>query len=287
MKGILLAGGSGSRLYPITQAVSKQLLPIYDKPMIYYPLSVLMLAGIRDVLIITNPEYLSWYERLLGNGSKIGISIQYKVQEKPRGLADAFIVGEEFIGSSPVCLVLGDNVFFGQGFRETLQSISKNITGATIFGYYVPNPKEYGVVEFDNRGKVLSLEEKPKEPKSNYAVPGLYFYDTSVVSYAKTLKPSQRGELEITDLNSLYLHRGELKVHLLGRGFAWLDTGTYEGLANAADFVRTIQKRTSLYISCIEEVAYRMGFIDAKQLLSIAEEYRQTEYGAYLRSIAK
>jgi len=246
-----------------------------------------MLAGIRDVLIITNPEYLSWYERLLGNGSKIGISIQYKVQEKPRGLADAFIVGEEFIGSSPVCLVLGDNVFFGQGFRETLRSISKNITGATIFGYYVPNPKEYGVVEFDNRGKVLSLEEKPKEPKSNYAVPGLYFYDTSVVSYAKTLKPSQRGELEITDLNSLYLHRGELKVHLLGRGFAWLDTGTYEGLANAADFVRTIQKRTSLYISCIEEVAYRMGFIDAKQLLSIAEEYRQTEYGAYLRSIAK
>jgi len=287
MKGILLAGGSGSRLYPITQAVSKQLLPIYYKPMIYYPLSVLMLAGIRDVLIITNPEYLSWYEKLLGNGSKIGISIQYKVQEKPRGLADAFIVGEEFIGSSPVCLVLGDNVFFGQGFRETLQSISKNITGATIFGYYVPNPKEYGVVEFDNRGKVLSLEEKPKEPKSNYAVPGLYFYDTSVVSYAKTLKPSQRGELEITDLNSLYLHRGELKVHLLGRGFTWLDTGTYEGLANAADFVRTIQKRTSLYISCIEEVAYRMGFIDAKQLLSIAEEYRQTEYGAYLKSISK
>ena len=287
MKGILLAGGSGSRLYPITQAVSKQLLPIYYKPMIYYPLSVLMLAGIRDVLIITNPEYLSWYEKLLGNGSKIGISIQYKVQEKPRGLADAFIVGEEFIGSSPVCLVLGDNVFFGQGFRETLQSISKNITGATIFGYYVPNPKEYGVVEFDNRGKVLSLEEKPKEPKSNYAVPGLYFYDTSVVSYAKTLKPSQRGELEITDLNCLYLHRGELKVHLLGRGFTWLDTGTYEGLANAADFVRTIQKRTSLYISCIEEVAYRMGFIDAKQLLSIAEEYRQTEYGAYLKSISK
>ena len=287
MKGILLAGGSGSRLYPITQAVSKQLLPIYYKPMIYYPLSVLMLAGIRDVLIITNPECLSWYEKLLGNGSKIGISIQYKVQEKPRGLADAFIVGEEFIGGSPVCLVLGDNVFFGQGFRETLQSISKNITGATIFGYYVPNPKEYGVVEFDNRGKVLSLEEKPKEPKSNYAVPGLYFYDTSVVSYAKTLKPSQRGELEITDLNSLYLHRGELKVHLLGRGFTWLDTGTYEGLANAADFVRTIQKRTSLYISCIEEVAYRMGFIDAKQLLSIAEEYRQTEYGAYLKSISK
>ena len=287
IKGILLAGGSGSRLYPITQAVSKQLLPIYDKPMIYYPLSVLMLAGIRDILIITNPEYLSWYERLLGNGSKIGISIQYKVQEKPRGLADAFIVGEEFIGGSPVCLVLGDNVFFGQGFRETLRSISKNITGATIFGYYVPNPKEYGVVEFDNRGKVLSLEEKPKEPKSNYAVPGLYFYDTSVVSYAKTLKPSRRGELEITDLNRLYLQRGELTVHLLGRGFAWLDTGTYEGLANAADFVRTIQKRTSLYISCIEEVAYRMGFINVDQLRSIAEEYRQTEYGAYLKSIVK
>ena len=287
MKGILLAGGSGSRLYPITQAVSKQLLPIYDKPMIYYPLSVLMLAGIKEILIITNPEYLSWYEKLLGNGSKIGISIQYKIQEKPRGLADAFIVGEEFIGDAPVCLVLGDNVFFGQGFRETLQSISKNITGATIFGYYVPNPKEYGVVEFDNRGKVLSLEEKPKEPKSNYAVPGLYFYDTSVVSYAKTLKPSQRGELEITDLNSLYLQRGELTVHLLGRGFAWLDTGTYEGLANAADFVRTIQKRTSLYISCIEEVAYRMGFINVDQLQSIAEEYRQTEYGAYLKSIVK
>ncbi len=287
MKGILLAGGSGSRLYPITQAVSKQLLPIYDKPMIYYPLSVLMLAGIKEILIITNPEYLSWYERLLGNGSKIGISIQYKVQEKPRGLADAFIVGEEFIGGSPVCLVLGDNVFFGQGFRETLQSISKNITGATIFGYYVPNPKEYGVVEFDKNGKVISLEEKPKEPKSNYAVPGLYFYDSSVISYAKTLKPSQRGELEITDLNRLYLQKRELTVHLLGRGFAWLDTGTYEGLANAADFVRTIQKRTSLYISCIEEVAYRMGFINVDQLQSIAEEYRQTEYGAYLKSIVK
>jgi len=287
MKGILLAGGSGSRLYPITQAVSKQLLPIYDKPMIYYPLSVLMLAGIKEILIITNPEYLSWYEKLLGNGSKIGISIQYKVQEKPRGLADAFIVGEEFIGSSPVCLVLGDNVFFGQGFRETLRSISKDITGAAIFGYYVPNPKESGVVEFDKNGKVLSLEEKPKEPKSNYAVPGLYFYDTSVVSYAKTLKPSRRGELEITDLNRLYLQRGELTVHLLGRGFAWLDTGTYEGLANAADFVRTIQKRTSLYISCIEEVAYRMGFINVDQLQSIAEEYRQTEYGAYLKSIVK
>lgn len=287
MKGILLAGGSGSRLYPITQAVSKQLLPIYDKPMIYYPLSVLMLAGIKEILIITNPEYLSWYERLLGNGSKIGISIQYNIQEKPRGLADAFIVGEEFIGGSPVCLVLGDNVFFGQGFRETLRSISKDITGAAIFGYYVPNPKESGVVEFDKNGKVLSLEEKPKEPKSNYAVPGLYFYDTSVVSYAKTLKPSRRGELEITDLNRLYLQRGELTVHLLGRGFAWLDTGTYEGLANAADFVRTIQKRTSLYISCIEEVAYRMGFINVDQLQSIAEEYRQTEYGAYLKSIVK
>ncbi len=287
MKGIILAGGSGSRLYPITQAVSKQLLPIYDKPMIYYPLSVLMLAGIRDILIITNPEYLSWYERLLGNGSRFGISVQYKVQEKPRGLADAFIVGEEFIGDTPVCLVLGDNVFFGQGFRETLQSISKNIQGAAIFGYYVPNPKEYGVVEFDKNGTVISLEEKPKEPKSSYAVPGLYFYNASVVSYAKTLKPSQRGELEITDLNRLYLQRGELKVHLLGRGFAWLDTGTYEGLANAADFVRTIQKRTSLYISCIEEVAYRMGFINVDQLQSIAEEYRQTEYGAYLKSIVK
>jgi len=287
VKGIILAGGSGSRLYPITQAVSKQLLPIYDKPMIYYPLSVLMLAGIRDILIITNPEYLSWYERLLGNGSRFGISVQYKVQEKPRGLADAFIVGEEFIGDTPVCLVLGDNVFFGQGFRETLQSISKNIQGAAIFGYYVPNPKEYGVVEFDKNGTVISLEEKPKEPKSSYAVPGLYFYNASVVSYAKTLKPSQRGELEITDLNRLYLQRGELKVHLLGRGFAWLDTGTYEGLANAADFVRTIQKRTSLYISCIEEVAYRMGFINVDQLQSIAEEYRQTEYGAYLKSIVK
>jgi len=287
MKGILLAGGSGSKLYPITQAVSKQLLPIYDKPMIYYPLSVLMLAGIRNILIIRNPEYLSWYERLLGNGSRIGISVQYKVQEKPRGLADAFIVGEEFIGDTPVCLVLGDNVFFGQGFRETLQSISKNIQGAAIFGYYVPNPKEYGVVEFDKNGTVISLEEKPKEPKSSYAVPGLYFYNASVVSYAKTLKPSQRGELEITDLNRLYLQRGELKVHLLGRGFAWLDTGTYEGLANAADFVRTIQKRTSLYISCIEEVAYRMGFINVDQLQSIAEEYRQTEYGAYLKSIVK
>jgi glucose-1-phosphate thymidylyltransferase len=287
MKGILLAGGSGSRLYPISKAVSKQLLPIYDKPMIYYPLSVLMLTGIREILIISNPEYLSFYEKLLNDGSKIGISITYKIQEKPRGLADALIVGEEFIDKSPVCLILGDNVFFGQGFRETLQMVAKSNSGATVFGYYVTNPSEYGVVEFDKNGSVISLEEKPVKPKSNYAVPGLYFYGNSVVELAKSLKPSQRGELEITDLNRLYMHKGDLKVQLLGRGFAWLDTGTYEGLANAAEFVRVIQKRTGLYISCIEEVAYKMGFIDEAQLLVLAEENRQTEYGNYLKNIVR
>ena len=242
MKGIILAGGNGTRLYPITKGISKQLLPIYDKPMIYYPLSVLMIAGIREILIISNPEYIDMYKRLLNDGSHLGLKIEYKVQEKPRGLADAFIVGEDFIGEDSVCLILGDNVFYGQGFGPKLQKASEVEKGAVIFGYYVTNPNEFGVVEFDEQGNVLSLEEKPSKPKSNYAIPGLYFYDNSVIEKAKNLKPSARGELEITDLNREYLKEQQLRVELLGRGFAWLDTGTYDGLANAADFVRTIQK---------------------------------------------
>jgi len=285
MKGIILAGGSGSRLYPITKGISKQLLPIYDKPMIYYPLSVLMLSGIREILLISNPEYIELYKRLLNNGSHLGIDIEYKIQERPRGLADAFIVGEEFIGSDTVCLILGDNVFYGQGFGSTLRKVSQIQEGATIFGYYVNNPDEFGVVEFDEDGNVLSLEEKPKKPKSNYAVPGLYFYDNTVIEKAKALKPSERGELEITDLNKEYMKEGKLKVQLLGRGLAWLDTGTYDGLANATDFVRTIQKRTGLYIACLEEIAYKNKWITKEQLIKMGKEYEKTEYGQYILSL--
>jgi len=253
--------------------------------MIYYPLSVLMLSGIREILLISNPEYIELYKRLLNNGSHLGIDIEYKIQERPRGLADAFIVGEEFIGSDTVCLILGDNVFYGQGFGSTLRKVSQIQEGATIFGYYVNNPDEFGVVEFDEDGNVLSLEEKPKNPKSNYAIPGLYFYDNTVIEKAKALKPSERGELEITDLNKEYLKEGKLKVQLLGRGLAWLDTGTYDGLANATDFVRTIQKRTGLYIACLEEIAYKNKWITKDQLIKMGKEYEKTEYGQYILSL--
>lgn len=287
MKGIILAGGNGTRLYPITKGISKQLLPIYDKPMIYYPLSVLMLSGIREILIISNPEYIDMYKRLLNDGSHLGLKIEYKIQEKPRGLADAFIVGEDFIGKDSVCLILGDNVFYGQGFGPKLKKASETEKGAVIFGYYVTNPNEFGVVEFDEQGNVLSLEEKPSKPKSNYAIPGLYFYDNSVIEKAKNMKPSARGELEITDLNREYLKEQQLRVELLGRGFAWLDTGTYDGLANAADFVRTIQKRTGLYIACLEEIAYRNKWITKEELVKLGKEYEKTEYGKYLIILAK
>ncbi|MCF2141364.1 MAG: glucose-1-phosphate thymidylyltransferase RfbA [Candidatus Lokiarchaeota archaeon] len=287
MKGIILAGGKGTRLYPITQVVSKQLLPIYDKPMIYYPLSVLMLANIREILIISDPRNLPFYQELLGDGSQIGLQLSYKVQTEPRGLADAFIVGEEFIAGDKVALILGDNVFYGRGFSHILAKARNLEKGATIFGYYVNNPEEFGVVEFDENFNVVSLEEKPKQPKSNYAIPGLYFYDEHVVEFAKSLKPSARGEIEITDLNIIYLKRKELKVQLLGRGFAWLDTGSYEGLANATDFVRTIQKRTGLYISCIEEIAFLRKFMNKDMLKERAEKYKKTEYGKYLLKLIK
>jgi glucose-1-phosphate thymidylyltransferase len=286
MKGIILAGGSGSRLYPITKGISKQLIPIYDKPMIYYPLSVLMLSKIKEVLIITNPEYIDFYKNLLGDGSELGMVIEYKIQEHPRGLADAFIVGEEFIGDDSVCLILGDNVFYGQGFGPRLNAAASVAEGAVIFGYYVNDPKEFGVVEFDTEHNVLSLEEKPENPKSHYAIPGLYYYDSSVIERAKNLKPSSRGEIEITDLNREYLNEGKLKVELLGRGFAWLDTGTYDGLADASDFVKTIQRRTGLYISCLEEIAYNNKWITKEQLIKLGQDYEKTEYGKYLLSIA-
>lgn len=285
MKGIILAGGSGTRLYPITKGISKQLLPIYDKPMIYYPLSVLMLSKIREVLIISNPEYIDFYKNLLGDGSEIGMKFEYKIQEHPRGLADAFIVGEEFIGDDSVCLILGDNVFYGQGFGPKLIEAASIDKGAVIFGYYVNDPKEFGVVEFDENYNVVSLEEKPESPKSHYAIPGLYYYDNSVVEKAKNLKPSGRGEIEITDLNRVYLDESNLKVELLGRGFAWLDTGTYDGLADASDFVKTIQKRTGLYISCLEEIAYRNKWITKQELIKLGQTYEKTEYGKYILSI--
>lgn len=281
-----MAGGSGSRLYPITKGISKQLMPVYDKPMIYYPLSVLMLAKIREILIISNPEYIHLYERLLGDGASLGMKFAYKIQEKPRGLADAFIVGEEFIGDDTVCLILGDNIFYGQGFVSRLLNAASVKDGAVIFGYYVPNPQEFGVVEFDKDFNVISLEEKPEKPKSHYAIPGLYFYDNSVILRAKSLNPSDRGELEITDLNKEYLKEGKLRVELLGRGFAWLDTGTYDGLADAADFVRTVQKRTGLYISCPEEIAFRNKWITRDELIALGRQYEKTEYGRYLLSIA-
>lgn len=287
MKGIILAGGSGSRLYPITKGISKQLLPIYDKPMIYYPLSVLMLSKIREVLVITNPEYIAFYRNLLGDGSELGMKIEYKIQDKPRGLADAFIVGEEFIGNDSVCLILGDNIFYGQGFVPRLEAASTVNDGAVIFGYYVNDPKEFGVVEFDKDKNVISLEEKPETPKSNYAIPGLYYYDNSVIERAKNLAPSARGEIEITDLNRKYLEENKLKVELLGRGFAWLDTGTYDGLANASDFVRTVQKRAGLYIACLEEIAYHNEWITKAELKALGGKNDKTEYGQYILSLLK
>lgn len=287
MKGIILAGGSGTRLYPITKAVSKQILPLYDKPMIYYPLSVLMLAGIREVLIISTPRDIKLFEELFGNGSWLGMRFEYAVQEKPRGLADAFIVGKDFIGDDDVALVLGDNIFYGQSFTKTLKNAAdkiKNDKGAVIFGYYVKDPTAYGVVEFDSAGKVLGIEEKPSAPKSNYAVPGLYFYDNSVVNIAENVKPSSRGEIEITSVNNEYLKQNQLKVELLGRGMAWLDTGTYDGLLEASNFIATIEKRQGMYVSCIEEIAFRNGWISKESLLKMAAEYK-TEYGRYLEFI--
>lgn len=287
MKGIILAGGSGTRLYPITKAVSKQILPLYDKPMIYYPLSVLMLAGIREVLIISTPRDIKLFEELFGDGSWLGMHFEYAVQEKPRGLADAFIVGKDFIGDDDVALVLGDNIFYGQSFTKTLKNAAdkiKNDKGAVIFGYYVKDPTAYGVVEFNSAGKVLGIEEKPSAPKSNYAVPGLYFYDNSVVNIAENVKPSARGEIEITSVNNAYLKQNQLKVELLGRGMAWLDTGTYDGLLEASNFIATIEKRQGMYVSCIEEIAFRNGWISKESLLKMAAEYK-TEYGRYLEFI--
>lgn len=287
MKGIILAGGNGTRLYPVTKSISKQLLPLYDKPMIYYPLSGLMLAGIREVLIISTPQDLLLFKRMFGTGEDIGMSFSYKIQQKPNGLAEAFIIGEEFIGQDNVALVLGDNVFYGKGLSGLLEESAQLKDGAIIFGYYVKNPNAYGVVEFDETGNVISIEEKPVNSKANYVVPGLYFYDNEVVSIAKGIKPSARGELEITDINNTYLQKGKLKVNRFGRGIAWLDTGNHQDLLSASNFVETIQKRQGLYIACIEEIAYKKGFINKEKLIELAEPLQKTDYGNYLLEIAE
>lgn len=286
MKGIVLAGGKGTRLYPMTKAVSKQLLPIYDKPLVYYPISVLMLAGIREILIISTPEDIESYKNLLGDGHKIGVEFSYKIQDKPRGLADAFIQGEEFIGDDNVCLVLGDNVFYGQDLTKILNEAKAREDGATVFGYPVKDAREFGVVEFDDDNNVISIEEKPKEPKSNFAVPGLYFYDNDVIEIAKNVKPSKRGEIEITSINNAYLEKGKLKVSLMKRGMAWLDTGNPDGMLKAAEFVEAVQSRQGFYIACLEEIAWRRGFIDSQQLKELGKELKMTAYGKYLLSLA-
>lgn len=287
MKGIILAGGSGTRLYPITRGISKQLIPVYDKPMIYYPLSTLMLAGIREILVISTPDYLPLFEGLLGDGSEWGLSLSYKVQEHPNGLAEAFILGEDFIGDDAVCLILGDNIYYGAGLSELVQSAAQKTTGATVFGYHVNDPERFGVVEFDDAMHAISIEEKPAQPKSNYAVTGLYFYDNQVVDIAKHIQPSPRGELEISDVNSEYLKRGQLDVKLMGRGYAWLDTGTHDSMMEAANFIATVQKRQNLKVACLEEIAYRMGYIDRNQLVKLAQPLKKNDYGQYLLRLAK
>ncbi|WP_283586286.1 glucose-1-phosphate thymidylyltransferase RfbA [Limosilactobacillus ingluviei] len=287
MKGIILAGGSGTRLYPITRGISKQLIPVYDKPMIYYPLSTLMLAGIREILVISTPDYLPLFEGLLGDGSEWGLSLSYKVQEHPNGLAEAFILGEDFIGDDAVCLILGDNIYYGAGLSELVQSAAQKTTGATVFGYHVNDPERFGVVEFDDAMHAVSIEEKPAQPKSNYAVTGLYFYDNQVVDIAKHIQPSPRGELEISDVNSEYLKRGQLDVKLMGRGYAWLDTGTHDSMMEAANFIATVQKRQNLKVACLEEIAYRMGYIDRDQLVKLAQPLKKNDYGQYLLRLAK